>query len=156
MRLGFFILSFVLFGLNGVLFLFFPVTATVIFIILGFLFMVGVHDCIQVRHAVLKNFPVIGHFRYILEEIRPEIQQYFIENNEDGTPISRNIRSVVYQRSKKQLQTLPYGTQRDVYEEGNEWTCHSMYPVKVNEGWEKIMVGGDRCKQPHLTSRPTN
>ena len=65
----------------------------------------------------------------MFEGIRPEIQQYFVENNTDGTPLSREYRNIVYQRAKLELDTLPFGTQRDVYRMGYEWINHSMYPT---------------------------
>ena len=90
------------------------------------LFLLGVRDLMQTRHAVLRNFPLIGHFRYLLELIRPEINQYFIESNTDGRPFSREHRSLIYARSKHQIQTMPFGTQKDVDEPGYEWINHSM------------------------------
>ena len=81
-------------------------------------FLVGLQNALQKKKAILRNFPLIGIFRYLLEMIRPEIQQYFIESETDGLPIPREIRSVVYQRAKRQTDTLPFGTQRNVYEEG--------------------------------------
>ena len=80
----------------------------------------GIADLVQTKQAVRRNFPVIGHGRYLLEQIRPEINQYFVESNHDGRPFSRNDRSVVYQRAKGELDTLPFGTQRDVYAVGYE------------------------------------
>ncbi|MDZ7784873.1 MAG: hypothetical protein U5K56_18640 [Halioglobus sp.] len=86
----------------------------------------GVYDAMQRRHTVLRNFPLLGHGRYFMEMVRPEIQQYLIENNIDAFPIEREFRSVVYQRAKGELETLPFGTQRDVYSVGYEWAGHSM------------------------------
>ena len=141
------------FAATGGLYFIFPELAKVFLVIFSILFLVGLRDAFQSRHAVLKNFPVVGHFRYLLEEIRPEIQQYFVESNTDGRPIDRNTRSVVYQRSKKALQTQPYGTQDDVYEAGNEWLTHSMYPTTASEGWDWIQVGGSQCQKPYRCSR---
>ena len=78
----------------------------------------GVADMLQTRQAIKRNFPLIGHARYLLEKIRPEINQYFIESNGDGRPYSRNDRSLIYQRAKGELDTLPFGTQKDVYATG--------------------------------------
>jgi glutamate synthase domain-containing protein 2 len=98
----------------------------------------GVADMLQTRQAVRRNFPLIGHGRYLLEQIRPEINQYFVESNSDGRPFSRNDRSVAYQRAKGELDTLPFGTQRDVYAVGYEWINHSL--------------GGRACAQPYSAS----
>ena len=114
--------------------------------------LVGTHDALQKRRAVLRNFPVIGHFRYLLEMIRPEINQYFIESNTDGMPFDRETRSVVYQRSKRQLDTLPFGTQRDVYEQGYEWIAHSMRARPAPETAPRVMIGEGTCAQPYSAS----
>ncbi|MCP5463509.1 MAG: FMN-binding glutamate synthase family protein [Deltaproteobacteria bacterium] len=116
-------------------------------------FLIGLSDMQQRKKAVLRNFPVIGHFRYILEGIRPELQQYFVETNLNGRPIPREVRSIVYQRAKGALQTLPFGTQRDVYEDGYEWVTHCLHPISVDHNRLRIMVGGPECTKPYLASR---
>ena len=70
-------------------------------IIVGPLVLIGISDIVQKKQTIKKNFPVIGHFRYMLEAIRPEIMQYFVETDTDGTPINRLFRNLIYQRSKK-------------------------------------------------------
>jgi len=105
----------------------------------------GVADMVQTKQAIRRNFPVIGHLRYLLEMIRPEINQYFIESNSDGKPFSRNDRSVVYQRAKGELDTLPFGTQRDVYAAGYEWINHSLAPVHPDPACSRVVVGGPDC-----------
>jgi glutamate synthase domain-containing protein 2 len=112
----------------------------------------GVSDMLQTRQAVRRNFPVIGHGRYLLELIRPEINQYFVESNSDGKPFSRNDRSVVYQRAKGELDTLPFGTQRDVYSAGYEWINHSLVPVEPRLRCARIVVGNEACRQPYSAS----
>ena len=112
----------------------------------------GVADVAQTRQAVRRNFPVVGHMRYLLELIRPEINQYFVESNSDGRPFSRNDRSIVYQRAKGELDTLPFGTQRDVYEVGYEWINHSMAPVHADVEHSRVLVGGPACLQPYSAS----
>ncbi len=112
----------------------------------------GIADLVQTRQAVRRNFPVIGHGRYLLEQIRPEINQYFVESNHDGRPFSRNDRSVVYQRAKGELDTLPFGTQRDVYAVGYEWINHSLAPVEPDESLSRVRVGGRACTQPYAAS----
>ncbi|RYZ75880.1 MAG: FMN-binding glutamate synthase family protein [Proteobacteria bacterium] len=91
-------------------------------------------------------------FRYGFEKIRPEIQQYFVESETDGTPIPRDVRSVVYQRAKQQTDTLPFGTQKDVYAEGYEWISHSLAPDHVDAKTLRVRVGGPDCKQPYSAS----
>ncbi len=121
-------------------------------VIIGPLIILGIADMTQTRQAVRRNFPVIGHGRYLLEAIRPEINQYFVESNNDGKPFSRNDRSVVYQRAKGELDTLPFGTQRDVYAPGYEWINHSLAPKTPDHTTERILVGGPGCTQPYSAS----
>ncbi len=85
------------------------------FIVVGPLILVGVIDMLQRRQTIRRNFPVIGNFRYMLEKVRPEIMQYFVETDTEGKPINRLFRSVIYQRAKKETSTSPFGTQWDVY-----------------------------------------
>lgn len=116
------------------------------------LFARGVADMMQTQQAIRRNFPVLGHVRYLLEKIRPEINQYFIESNTDGKPFSRNDRSVIYQRAKGDVDTLPFGTQRDVYAPGYEWINHSIAPVHANDIETRVTVGGPDCRKPYSAS----
>ncbi len=116
------------------------------------LFLLGIRDVVQTRRAVLRNFPVLGHFRYLLEMIRPEINQYFIESNTDGTPYNRELRSVAYQRAKMANETLPFGTQRDVYAEGYEWINHSFAAKHPHGEPPRVRIGGGNCAQPYDSS----
>lgn len=118
----------------------------------GPLIFVGIIDMFQTKKAVLRNFPIIGNLRYLFEAVRPEINQYFVESNSSGRPFSREERSLVYQRAKNARDTLPFGTQKDFYEIGYEWTNHSIKPIKVDSKSLRIMVGGSECKQPYSAS----
>jgi glutamate synthase domain-containing protein 2 len=80
----------------------------------------GVHDMIQTRHSVLRNYPIAAHLRFLLEAIRPEMRQYFFEDEKDSLPFSREKRAVVYQRAKMVLDVRPFGSNYDVYREGFE------------------------------------
>jgi glutamate synthase domain-containing protein 2 len=113
---------------------------------------IGTIDLIQRRHAVLRNYPLTAHIRFILEEIRPEIRQYFLESEKDGTPFSRDKRAIVYQRAKQALDKRPFGTQNDVYASGFEWLHHSIAPkIRVPEPF-RITVGGSDCGKPYEAS----
>ena len=113
---------------------------------------VGTFDIIQKRHAILRNYPLTAHIRFILEEIRPEIRQYFLESEKDGTPFSRDKRALVYQRAKQALDKRPFGTQNDVYSSGYEWLHHSMAPKRpCNESF-RVSIGGPDCDKPYLAS----
>jgi len=117
------------------------------------LFIVGIYNLIQDRHAILKNFPVLGYFRYFFEFISPELQQYFIERNTDGKPFSRNLRSIAYQRSKNIESTTPFGTQLEINNRDYEGMRHSIYPAPLTEELPRILIGGKQCKQPYSASR---
>ncbi len=112
----------------------------------------GLYDICQVRHSILRNFPVLGHFRYLFEFIRPEIYQYFVENDTDGVPFDRDERSLVYQRAKAVRDTIPFGTKENVYKTGYEWINHSMAPVHNVPEDMRVMIGGPDCSQPYSAS----
>lgn len=109
-------------------------------------------DVLQNSHTIRKNFPLVGHMRYLLEKVRPGINQYFVESNLDGRPYSRNHRSVIYQRAKRELDTVPFGTQLDVYQTGYEWINHSLAPIEVEAGSDRVLIGGPQCTQPYSAS----
>lgn len=111
----------------------------------------GIADIMQRRQSIRINFPVLGRLRYVFEDLRPKIQQYFVESDTDGSPINRNDRSVIYQRAKKQVDTTPFGTQLDVYAEGYEWITHSIAPKDFHHmnHHPKVRFGGKDCMQPY-------
>ncbi len=113
---------------------------------------VCVHDLVQKKHAILRNYPVIGHMRFLMEEIRPELQQYFIERNFDGRPYDRNTRSSIYQRAKGIKEEQPFGTERDLYAVGYEYLVHSARPVDPMPEPPTVLVGGPDCTQPYAIS----
>lgn len=113
---------------------------------------VGLRDLMQNSHAIKKNYPVIGNLRYLLEEIRPEINQYFVESNTEGRPFSREARSIVYQRAKKQVDTIPFGTQQNFYEEGYEFVTHSLYPTRIDPKTLRVQIGSKLCSLPYSAS----
>jgi glutamate synthase domain-containing protein 2 len=122
------------------------------FAIAAFLTLVGIHDLTQTRHAVLRNYPIAAHLRFIFEEIRPELRQYFFEGDKDGTPFSRDRRAIVYQRAKMVLDVRPFGTQYDVYATGYEWMSHSIAPRPVSKEPFRIMIGDTECSKPYSAS----
>lgn len=122
--------------------------------LIGPLILLGVIDIIQTKQAIRHNFPLIGRMRYLLESIRPEIQQYFVESDTTGRPFSRIFRAVIYQRAKKVLDTTPFGTQLDVYANNYEWLSHSITAIdyfKINEH-PRVTVGGPYCTRPYSSS----
>jgi glutamate synthase domain-containing protein 2 len=121
-------------------------------LLFGSLSVLGVRDLIQTRHAVLRNYPISAHLRFILEEIRPEMRQYFFEGEKDGMPFSRDKRAVIYQRAKMALDKRPFGTQYDVYASGYEWLRHSIAAKPVATEPFRITVGGPDCAKPYSAS----
>ena len=111
----------------------------------------GWRDTMQTRHSVLRNYPVIGHFRFLLEFIRPEMRQYFIEGDNEAAPFSRQQRSLVYQRAKGQADKRPFGTQLDVGAVGYEWINHSMLPTHLATHDFRVLIGAGRA-QPYSAS----
>jgi len=145
---AFYKLSAAVFAVAGVLAWLWPPFAWS-FLLLIPIFLVGVLDSLQTRRSVRRNFPLIGNLRYLMEMIRPEISQYFIESNTDGTPFNRELRSIAYQRAKQALATLPFGTQRDLYAVGAEWINHSLHARHFTGTPPRITIGGPGCKQPY-------
>ncbi len=122
------------------------------FVPVGLLTILGIVDIAQSKHTIRRNFPIIGHGRYMLEAIRPEINQYFVESELDGTPLTREMRSLVYQRAKGQLDTVPFGTQRDLYAVGAEWLTHSLNPADLPHEPFRVLIGEATCKKPYAAS----
>jgi len=112
---------------------------------------IGVIDLFQRKHAVLRNYPVIGHFRYMIETVRPEIQQYLVDSDTDEVPFSRLQRSVVYQRAKGVSDGRSFGTKLEMHEAGYEWVNHSVSPSHLDSQDFRIIVGRGR-KQPYSMS----
>jgi glutamate synthase domain-containing protein 2 len=117
----------------------------------GLLVLTGVRDTLQTRRAVLRNYPVIGHLRFLLEFVRPEIRQYFIESDTEAHPFSRQQRSLVYQRAKGDPDKRPFGTQLDVHATGYEWINHSLMPTLVDSHDFRVVIGPERV-QPYAAS----
>jgi glutamate synthase domain-containing protein 2 len=114
--------------------------------------LLGVRDFLQTRHSIRRNYPILGNLRFFFEFIRPELRQYIVESDTEAKPFSRNQRSVVYQRAKKELDKVPYGTQLDLYEAGEEWITHSMVPEPVQPHDFRVQVGGPACGAPYAAS----
>ncbi len=126
----------------------------VVFAIVLTLSIMGYYDMFQKRHTIMRVFPVLGRMRYLFEDLRPKLYQYFIESDIDGRPFNRVDRSTVYQRAKAVRDTIPFGTQLDVYAEGYEWMCHSIAPKHFTEldHDPRVMVGNKDCQQPYSAS----
>ena len=120
-----------------------------LFILFAALTGIGVHDLLQTHHAILRNYPILGHMRFMLEFIRPEIRQYFIESESEAAPFSRAQRSLVYARAKGQSDKRPFGTQLNVDDSGYEWLTHSLAPTTIDNANFRVRVGNTACSQPY-------
>jgi len=119
------------------------------------LVIVGIYDYTQPRHSILRNFPILGHMRFIIEDLGPELHQYLVENSEDGRPFNRDTRSLIYQRAKNVGGKKPFGTEMDVYENGYTWMAHSIAPhpmVADPVADLRVTVGGPQCTKPYSLS----
>ncbi|HJY75588.1 MAG TPA: FMN-binding glutamate synthase family protein [Burkholderiales bacterium] len=114
--------------------------------------LLGLHDLLQSRHSILRSYPIAAHFRFLLETIRPEIRQYFLEDDSSGTPFARKKRSIVYQRAKGQLDKVPFGTQLNVYETDFEWLSHSIAAREPSREPFRVLIGGPDCQRPYCAS----
>src|SRR5215467_8544428 len=107
---------------------------------------IGIWDLAQTRHSLRRNYPILANIRFGLEKIRPEIRQYFLESDTDGTPFNRSKRAVAYQRAKGALDKRPFGTQQDIYGSSFEWINHSIVPHAVGDHDFRVIVGPD-CRK---------
>lgn len=150
--------------MNRYLVLFFALLLSIFFLLfgnfestwtwLGFLLsfsltILGLWDFFQTRHSILSNYPILAHFRYLAERLRPEVHQYFIEGDLEGRPFDRDTRTLVYERAKDKNEEYPFGTEMDVYKSGYEWFNHSIVPKKCIESPFRVEVGGEQCKKPY-------
>jgi glutamate synthase domain-containing protein 2 len=122
------------------------------FVIAAALSALGLRDLFHPTHAILRNYPIAAHLRFIMEKIRPEMRQYFFEDEKHGMPFSRDKRAIVYQRAKKQLDKRPFGTQYDVYDTGFEWLQHSLAARAPAHDLPRILIGGPACTRPYSAS----
>lgn len=126
----------------------------VLFGIIVILTIMGYYDMYQKKHTMMRTYPVVGRLRYVMEELRPKMYQYFVESDIDGRPFHRVDRSTVYQRAKNVRDTIPFGTQFDLYAEGYEWMCHSIAPkaFETLDHDPRVTIGNKDCKQPYSAS----
>ena len=96
----------------------------------GLLLIIFLHDVFQRKHSILRIFPVVGHLRYLLEKIGPELRQYWVANDKEEMPFTRSERSWVYATSKKQNNNFGFGSSELMYETGYPVLKHSAFPTK--------------------------
>lgn len=124
------------------------------FLFTGPFVILGVYDLYQPKHSIVRNYPVFGRLRYFMEELRPKVYQYFVESDTNGTPYNRLNRSLIYQRAKTDNDTIPFGTQLNVYENGYEWLSHSIAAISHHELNldPRVLIGGPGCIKPYSAS----
>ena len=144
----------ILFQQSHLIYYFFSDTfLNVVWVMSLFLTAVGFYDVIQSKHAILRNYPIMGHFRFFFESFRPEIRQYFIESDEDALPFSRSQRSLVYQRAKNENADKPFGSIIDVYQQDYRFLTHSLAPrTPADFKTFRIQIGNEQCSQPYSAS----
>lgn len=153
MRKAFLIISLTLIAITGIL-IYINWKFVFLFMLFLPLFVMGLYDMFQSKKTIRRNFPLLGRMRYVLESLGPEIRQYFVETDLDGKPFNRLQRSIVYQRSKKETDSMPFGTQLDVYQDGYEWINHSIRAISfstVNEN-PRVLIGSSQCTKPYQAS----
>ncbi|WHP06307.1 MULTISPECIES: FMN-binding glutamate synthase family protein [Acinetobacter] len=124
-----------------------------LWLVTSLLSVVGLYDLLQKKHAILRNYPILGHFRFIFEDVRPEIRQYFIEADQDALPFSRMQRSLVYQRAKNENADKPFGSIIDVYQPNYRFIVHSMAPCPpADPSTFRVLIGNAQCSQPYSAS----
>ena len=121
-------------------------------LIAGVLSLVGLWDLLQKRKTLRRNFPILAHVRYLFEAVRPMMRQYVVEGDNDEVPFSHDQRAIVYQRAKQALETRPFGSERNLYENNYEWINHSMLPSHIDSHDFRVPIGGADCKKPYSAS----
>ena len=118
--------------------------------------LLGIYDYFQTRHSILRNYPIVGHLRFMLEDMGPELHQYLVESDTDGRPFNRDTRSVIYERAKGVTDKKPFGTELDVYDAGlhlDRATRSRPGPMAEDPEQDlRITVGGEQCTQPYSAS----
>lgn len=128
-----------------------PYTALLFFLLIPLIFL-GIYDTYSKRN-VLYNYPVIGHIRYVMEFISPEMRQYFLEDDKSGRPYDRAQREIATNRARGIRAVRPFGTEQDIKSEGYNFTLHSINVQMVSPDSGRVVIGGEDCKQPYCSSR---
>lgn len=152
--IGFGVLSYLMFGMEmTILNIFILVIVSLLFFMSFVTMYMTIHDMVQTKHTLRRVFPLVARLRWVFESERPKIQQYFIEHDLNGTPYNREKRNDIYQKSKGEKNTTPFGTQLNVYQKGYEFLKHSLYPKAINSVADlRFQVGSKFCTKPYTSS----
>ncbi|MDX2479558.1 MAG: FMN-binding glutamate synthase family protein [Desulfuromusa sp.] len=118
----------------------------------GPLLLLGVYDLQQKTHSLPRNFPILGRFRYLVEAFGPALHQYVVESNKGGAPFNRDLRSLIYQRSKNLEGKKAFGTELNVYAADYVWLNHSMAPKSEPPEDLRLDIGGPQSTKPYNAS----
>ena len=153
MRKAFLVISFTVLAITAIL-IYIDWKFSLLLAIFIPLILMGLYDMYQSKHTIKRNFPLLGRMRYLLEDLGPEMRQYFIETDTEGKPFNRLQRSMVYSRSKKETDAKPFGTQLNTYSEGYEWINHSInaIPFELLNHNPRVKIGSSQCSQPYFAS----
>ncbi|MBK0384281.1 FMN-binding glutamate synthase family protein [Pedobacter sp. SD-b] len=121
-------------------------------VILVPLILLGIYDLLQTKNSILRNYPIVGHMRYLLKDIGPELHQYFVENNTDGKPFSANRRNYIESHATLTAENHPFGTELNIYKNNYDWMEHSIYAAERLKEVPRVNIGGIDCKQPYSAS----
>jgi glutamate synthase domain-containing protein 2 len=113
---------------------------------------IGIAD-IASHNNVLRNYPVIGHIRYAMEFISPEIRQYFLEDDKSGRPFNRQQRNLIDTVADGHPDTHPFGTEYDIGDSGYRFALHTIDVKEVRDDAARVTIGGAACRQPYNSSR---
>jgi glutamate synthase (ferredoxin) len=119
-----------------------------IFIAVGvFLVLVAIRDIVQKKRTIQHNFPIVGHLRYMLEVIGPELRQYWVANDKEEMPFNRAERRWVYATSKGQNSNFGFGTTEQLYEAGYPIIKHAVFPFPESKA---VIIHDDPSAIPAL------
>ena len=109
----------------------------------------AIYDFVQRKHTLWRNYPLLAHIRWIMEDLRPYARAYIVEGDLEGRPFNHDQRALVYARSKGELDSHPFGTELDVYSDEYEWLAHSIVPNADAPGEWRVDVGSSQCERPY-------
>ena len=116
------------------------------------LLLLALYDFFQRQHTLWRNYPLLAHIRWIMEDLRPYARAYIVEGDLEGRPFNHQQRALVYARAKGQLDSHPFGTELEVYSDEYEWLAHSVVPNAQAPSEWRVDVGGKQCAQPYSAS----
>ncbi len=118
----------------------------------GVLALTGLHDLVQTRHALWRNFPLLARIRWIAEDLRPFLRAYIVESETEGMPFNHEDRAMIYRRAKNVASVEPFGSQIDMSHPPYEWLSHSIAARHPETTDPRVMVGAPGTAKPYSAS----